>query len=238
MMELGFYLSLTKLLIDNQGCIGVVTKDQTSSKTEHIVIRLHRVRELIGEEMIVRYTERSDQLADILTKTPSNKSFYRSLDRMFANVTLKEEANLVTMQQGVIPSMGLLISLLLLSTWSYESPFCTKGSTTYQVVYFLTSLCWGIRKFHLQKLLTFAIKFTEVFMKVVQHFDDCDHSRRKGDLLDKIVDVSLYVVSNLIDTLSVRAKTPNRDYAVEEFYQDFDLLRLHHKDAPKYLALA
>jgi len=251
-MELGFHLPLTELLIDNQGCIRVVNNDQTSSKTKHIDIRLHHVRELVGEQIVVKYTESGDQLADILTKAPSKKAFYHSLERVLVNVALREEANLATMQQVIKPSMGLLISLLLLSAGSSESLLSTKKSITYQVVYFLTSPCWDIKKFHPEAMFeratisafrqeTFDIcdqNYKEVFMKAVQDFDNCDHSRSKRDLVDKIVDVSLYVVSNLIDTFNVKTKNPNRDQAVKEFYENFDLFKLHHKDAPEYLALA
>lgn len=54
---------------DNQACIAMMKNPMTSSRTKHIALRFHFVRDrLESEEVDVVYCKSSEMLADLLTK--------------------------------------------------------------------------------------------------------------------------------------------------------------------------
>ena len=61
--------SASPLHIDNQACISIASNTTSSTRTKHIDIRHHKIRELIADRIVTtRYAPTKDQLADILTK--------------------------------------------------------------------------------------------------------------------------------------------------------------------------
>jgi hypothetical protein len=61
--------SATTIYEDNQPCIALMHNPMTSSRTKHVALRFHFVREkLQGGEIEVEYCPTADMLADLLTK--------------------------------------------------------------------------------------------------------------------------------------------------------------------------
>jgi len=63
---------------DNQACIALAKDPVAHSRTKHIDVRYHYIRELVvGRKTIVEYCPTADMTADILTKPLSLQSFQR-----------------------------------------------------------------------------------------------------------------------------------------------------------------
>jgi hypothetical protein len=62
---------------DNQGCIAVTSNNRTDSRTKHIDVKYHFVREMVkSKEIELQYTPTENMLADFLTK-PISAAKYR-----------------------------------------------------------------------------------------------------------------------------------------------------------------
>ena len=71
----------TVILEDNQGAIAIAKNPVDHSRTKHIDIRYHYIRECVRNGQIeLRYCPKNDMKADILTK-PLTK---QSVNRLFA----------------------------------------------------------------------------------------------------------------------------------------------------------
>ena len=69
LQELGFPQNTTVLHEDNQACILLSKNPQSHSRTKHIQIRYHFIREkVLSEEVSLQYVKTKDQLADMFTK--------------------------------------------------------------------------------------------------------------------------------------------------------------------------
>lgn len=67
--SLGFYADEpTTLLGDNQGSLQLVKNQAHHSRTKHIDIRHHFIREKLGNEINVQYCPTDEMVADVLTK--------------------------------------------------------------------------------------------------------------------------------------------------------------------------
>jgi transposase InsO family protein len=67
--EVGFPQSSTPMLEDNQGCIALGNNPITSSRSKHIDIKYHFVREMVNlKEFVLKYCPTDKMLADPLTK--------------------------------------------------------------------------------------------------------------------------------------------------------------------------
>ncbi|CAG7724410.1 unnamed protein product, partial [Allacma fusca] len=68
--ELGYpQTQPTRILVDNQSAIKLVKNPEMHSRTKHIQVRYHYIRELVEDEQVsIEYVHTSDQLADGLTK--------------------------------------------------------------------------------------------------------------------------------------------------------------------------
>jgi hypothetical protein len=68
--ELSIVLPLsTSMMEDNKGCIDVATNSMTTSKSKHINVKLHFVRDAISDGVIVmQWCSTHDMIAHILTK--------------------------------------------------------------------------------------------------------------------------------------------------------------------------
>jgi len=97
-------LPLTKLHIDNQGCIRLITNEQVKAKTKHLDIKLHHVREMVNKEIILSYVPSEEQIADILTKPLSCKVFQRLRSNYI--IPLADEVNTAIEESCVMPSQS------------------------------------------------------------------------------------------------------------------------------------
>lgn len=68
--ELGYKSEKVPLNCDNMGAISFANNSSFHSKTKHIDIRVHMIREYVGCGYVsLSYIRSNDQLADILTKS-------------------------------------------------------------------------------------------------------------------------------------------------------------------------
>ncbi|KIJ41161.1 hypothetical protein M422DRAFT_172542 [Sphaerobolus stellatus SS14] len=84
MRELGFEQdSPTPLYVDNQSAITLVKNSEFHSRTKHINVRYHFIRENVEDEQIeLVYIPTEDQVADALTKGLSKVKLDKFIDRM------------------------------------------------------------------------------------------------------------------------------------------------------------
>ena len=66
----------TEIFCDNKTMISMTKKPAFHSRTKHIDIRFHVIRDLVAkEEIVLEYCSMHEQLADIPTKSLSKKKF-------------------------------------------------------------------------------------------------------------------------------------------------------------------
>ena len=66
----------TTLYEDNQGAIGLSENPKLNSRTKHIDIKFHYVRQAVDEKVVkVKYCPTNDMVADIFTKSLSKVKF-------------------------------------------------------------------------------------------------------------------------------------------------------------------
>jgi hypothetical protein len=82
--DLGFSISIpTTLLIDNQGAIALANNPAFHTRTKHIGIHHHFIRECIeNKEIALEYIPTNDQLADVFTKALSREKFKKFVKDM------------------------------------------------------------------------------------------------------------------------------------------------------------
>jgi hypothetical protein len=74
--ELGYEQSTTEILDDNQACISMAENPVQHSRTKHIDVRYHFIRERVkNKEVKVKYVESKENVADILTKGLERPAF-------------------------------------------------------------------------------------------------------------------------------------------------------------------
>jgi hypothetical protein len=75
--ELGFpSKGPTTIAEDNKGCISVSSNNRTDSRTKHIDVKYHYVRQMVkNRQVTVHYTPTEEMLADVLTKPTSTRKF-------------------------------------------------------------------------------------------------------------------------------------------------------------------
>jgi len=82
------YLSSTlsvPIFSDNQGCIALAKDPVAHSRTKHIDVRYHYIRELIAyQKATVEYVPTEAMKADMLTKPLSVTAFRRCIEGLFA----------------------------------------------------------------------------------------------------------------------------------------------------------
>ncbi|KAG5871728.1 hypothetical protein JTB14_004746 [Gonioctena quinquepunctata] len=92
--ELGIdILEPTKLFMDNQSAIRLVTNTEYHTRTKHIDVKYHYIRERAEDNtLIVYYVASEDQLADILTKALPKEKFVKNRTSLFIfqNTVYKE----------------------------------------------------------------------------------------------------------------------------------------------------
>jgi len=87
---LGFYHQLgpTRLLVDSTAAIAIASKPGLNSKTKHIALRYHFIRQLIADGVIaVEKISTLDNVADILTKAVDRVTFERLVPRLVKRMT-------------------------------------------------------------------------------------------------------------------------------------------------------
>ena len=66
----------TEIFCDNKATISMTRNPTFHSRTKHIELRHHFIRDLVAnEEIVLKYCSTNEQLADILTKTLSKEKF-------------------------------------------------------------------------------------------------------------------------------------------------------------------
>ena len=66
----------TKIFCDNKATISMTKNPAFHSRTKHIELRHHYIRDLVAdEEIVLEYCNTDEQLADILTKALSKEKF-------------------------------------------------------------------------------------------------------------------------------------------------------------------
>ena len=72
-----------KLLCDNKAAISISENPVQHDKTKHVEIDRHFIKENLEEKIVeILYVKSEDQLADILTKAVSAKSFQEVLGKL------------------------------------------------------------------------------------------------------------------------------------------------------------
>ena len=237
------------------GCLRLINNKQVSPKTKHLDIKLHFIRDLVGKDIKPVHVSTSDQLADILTKPLAEKSYSHLRDQLLHQKEEQVNSTIEVINQGKMSStnkMALLMLSLIIFANETQQFVHRKSIKTNQVVYYLTSPCWDIDKylppkaFEPASVTTFRRQafsmcddlYKQIFIKSVKEFDECDHTRSKRDLLEKFVDGTVTVVTNLIDSFIVKDNKAGRDDAVKLFYENFNPAKAFHEDAPSLLRLA
>ena len=67
---------------DNLGAIYLVKNQQVSSRTKHIDIRHHYLRDLQGSKLDIRFVRSENNSSDIMTKNTPNELFQRHTGRI------------------------------------------------------------------------------------------------------------------------------------------------------------
>ena len=74
--EIGFNISNFALCEDNQGAIFLAMNPAVESRSKHIAIKYHHIRECVIEKrVILHYVPTTEQIADIMTKCLSYDKF-------------------------------------------------------------------------------------------------------------------------------------------------------------------
>ena len=72
-----------KLYMNNQEAISIIKNSKDHTRTKHIDVQHHYIRELMREGVIVsRYVRSRENVADILTKALSKKAHEAGVKRM------------------------------------------------------------------------------------------------------------------------------------------------------------
>jgi hypothetical protein len=70
--ELGFPQGTVTIYEDNEACIALSKNHQDHSRTKHIQVRFHVIRQYVEDEIVeLKYVPTKSQLADIFTKSLS-----------------------------------------------------------------------------------------------------------------------------------------------------------------------
>ena len=82
--DLGFKKNKTMFLYcDNKAAVEIVYNPVQHDITKHVKIHRHFIKEKLDQQIIVfPYVPTEEQLADILMKAISSKTFYDSLDKL------------------------------------------------------------------------------------------------------------------------------------------------------------
>lgn len=79
----------TPLYGDNQACLFLSNHAKTSSKSKHVDIKLHHIRELVAtRKLSTQYVPTKDMLADLLTKPLAGPTFSSLRDRLLVTALL------------------------------------------------------------------------------------------------------------------------------------------------------
>lgn len=90
--ELGINLDLTHLNIDNMGTITLIENNQIHSKTKHLDVPLHFIRDINKKQITIKHVNTNDNTADIFTKALPRQKF-----EMFRNKLIsKKELAFIT----------------------------------------------------------------------------------------------------------------------------------------------
>jgi hypothetical protein len=88
--ELGFNQEVTTLFEDNQACILLSKNPQLHSRTKHIQIRYHFIREkVLSKELILKYVSTKYQWADMFTKCLPGYKLRATLPKLNCKVYFK-----------------------------------------------------------------------------------------------------------------------------------------------------
>jgi len=83
-IELGISQTTTVVFFDSQSAIHLTKNDAYHSKTKHISVKYHYVRDTVAAgEIVVRKVHTSENRADILTKSLPIAKFEHCLDLVF-----------------------------------------------------------------------------------------------------------------------------------------------------------
>src|ERR1700759_272904 len=86
--ELGFILTGIEVYVDNQGAIFIAQADVTETRSKHIDIKHHHVREKIKDGTVkLLHVPTNEQQADILTKSLTHVKFRELRDKIGVQVS-------------------------------------------------------------------------------------------------------------------------------------------------------
>ena len=75
--------SVMNLFCDNKAAINISHNPVQHDRTKNVEVDRHFIKQNLKKKIIqFPFVKPEDQLADILTKTESNKNFYNSLDKL------------------------------------------------------------------------------------------------------------------------------------------------------------
>jgi hypothetical protein len=81
--DYGYTMSQVPLLCDNESAIKIVYKPCEHSRTKHINIRHHFLRDhVIKGDIIISHVRTNEQLVDIFTKPPDEKRFQEVMSEL------------------------------------------------------------------------------------------------------------------------------------------------------------
>lgn len=76
-------LSQTNFLTDNKAAVSIAAKDQVHTKSRHIEVKYHHMRDKIKNGAVkITYIGTTEQIADILTKSADRRTLQKLRSRL------------------------------------------------------------------------------------------------------------------------------------------------------------
>lgn len=118
-MELDFTLPPLTVYIDKQETIKLINNNQMHTKTKHLDIKLHSIRDINKKDIILQYIPNKGNISDIFTEAQARPQFTKLVNQLNLRGEDYIEANLVVMLNNPI----IILSPLLITTLSLTKDF-------------------------------------------------------------------------------------------------------------------